>query len=202
MGPMLLAGIGGGLNLVNRLLNKPKTGRLNPAMYQNLLRFNNQAAAGVRNNAMLNATTANRGNAASIRQAAGAGRLPAGAMLSALGGANYNTARGVASIEPQIAEMRGQSDRNYFDLLNQYSQGQAQEQNEFTDMISGEIGNFTNLGMQGMFQNQMRSEMNPPAPTPGNGSNIPGVGRWSMQQPGMMRKIGMLMGAGYPMFGG
>lgn len=161
------------INYLSKKLNPPKSGMLDPSQYREMFMPN---AGAIRQGAMRNAAMSAAPAMSNIRRFGAAGRLPAGATLSAMKGAGYDAAQAGASVEPQIAEMQMQGNQNYFNAINQYSMGNQAVQNYQNESFSGDIGSMTKLAM--LWQSGYFDQ-------PGGGQQMgqaqPGVGG----QPGM-----------------
>lgn len=155
-------GIGAGMGLLNYFTgrkDKVKNPYENPAKYRDDLLMTPQNIAGIRNQANRNVNTQLMGTQAAIKQAGAANRMPAGAILSNLAGAQYQAARGAAEIEPQLAQQKQQSIMNYLQMQGQYNQGQIQanEANQGNrELVGNTLGSLAKLAIlynSGYFKN-------------------------------------------------
>ena len=146
-------GIGLGLGAINYLTGKKdkvKNPYVNPSQYRNDLLMTPQNISMLRNQAMQNVNSGLMVSQNRIGQMAAANRMPAGAALSGMAGAQYEAGRGAASIEPQIAEQKRRSFMDYINLQNQYGQGQMQvdQMNQQNRGLMGDtLGMLTKLAM-------------------------------------------------------
>ena len=147
--------IGQGLNAGVKALFPYKSGAVNPAQYKDQLTYSNQDINSMYGNTMQDigrrsASGLNLG-LSRINQAGSAGRLPAGAIMSGMAGAQYNNARGISEgasqLRPQLTNMQRQAMMNYYNLQNQYSMANAQARNQNVAGWRGDIGNMTKMGM-------------------------------------------------------
>ena len=126
-----------GLTALNMFRPQPAVGALDPSKYKELLMYSPKELAAIRRSTIgdlrSNINMMNMQNIAAIKQAGAAKRLPAGAVLSGIGGASYQGGRAFAEalprIEANIAKLKKSGQQNYFNALNQYNMALAMAQN-------------------------------------------------------------------------
>ena len=82
-----------------------------------------------------------------VKQAGAAKRMPSGAILSGMRGAQYKGAQAMAEGGAALQPHLNQSMMNYQNLMNQYGMGQAQERNQMISDVTGTLGNMTAIGL-------------------------------------------------------
>lgn len=180
--PLLLSA---GLNLGGMALNNifPKWfggqtdfKMLNPAQYKNQIVLDDGDIGGIRSNLTNQATDANALNAARIKQTGAANRLPEGATQSALAGASHNLAKGVASVEPQLQNMKRQSLLDYLNLQMMHDGRKLAHEtgnaNQSASFNQGALGSLSQLGL--LWSAGLFNKDNPSGNQPGN--PLPGLG--------------------------
>jgi len=147
--------IGYGMNAITKALFPVKSGAVDPAQYKNQLTYSNRDINNIYGTTMQDiarraASGLNLG-ISRINQAGAAGRLPTGAVMSNIAGAQYNMARGVSEgasqLRPSLLNMQRRSILDYYNLANRYSMAEAQARNQNIAGWRGDIGNLTKLAM-------------------------------------------------------
>lgn len=140
------------------LRRQPEFQGLDPAMFQDQLTLSDQDLAGIRQGAINRASRANIANVANIKQAGAAGRLPKGAVLSAISGSSQKLAEGVAGIEPGLQDVKRRSLLDFLNLKGDFDRrkmafesGQADKSNLFTQDTLGGLGKILILQRAGFF---------------------------------------------------
>lgn len=127
MALLTTAAIMGGSMLANKLFSKGFGGRtdfkmINPRGFRDDLVMNEGDVRAQRNQLMTQLGTSAAQQNAQIQSAGAAGRMPAGALLQALGGVQYNTAKGASGINAQLAGEKRKSLADYLGLQMNYDQ--------------------------------------------------------------------------------
>jgi len=157
-------GISAAVGGANYLLNKRKNPMVNPNQYRDKLLFDETDASkmrsGIGSQIMGRLLPAQSATQANIKQAGAAGRLPKGAILSSLAGANYNTARGVGdaftNLEPKLDEMKRNSFMDFMNMQNQYNAAEEETGAFNSNLIGDTVGTLGKLAVlynSGYFSN-------------------------------------------------
>ena len=122
----ILAAQGLGM-LGNRLFNqKPGVNfDIQPSQFLDELTLSDADLGKMRSQNLQNIGMMNLGNIQGIKQAGAARRMPAGAIVSGIGGAGYQAARGASAIEPQLKNAQIESYSNFLNLQQPYEMMKA-----------------------------------------------------------------------------
>lgn len=179
-------GISAGASALSNLFGKQKNPYMDPKYlekYREDMTMSDEELTQMRNVGMAQLTragaSANMANAAQIKQAAAVGRMPSGAALSNLAGANYQTARGIgesgAALEGNLRAQQMQGNEAFAQLMagaeGNYMTGQAMADNQNAQMWGGTIGNLGKIAL--LWQSGFFSPAGG-AGTPQNLSGAPG----------------------------
>ena len=155
--PVAPAAIIAGGNILSRFLGKKFFGQgdiLDPERFKKDLVLDDSDIGRIRGNILSRASQINAKNVAGIKQVGAAKRLPSGATQSAIAGASQNLGRGVASVEPQLQNLKRQSLMNFINLKLR-TQGltelQGRERAAFNQGTLGELGRIVTLWQAGFF---------------------------------------------------
>jgi len=135
--PLAMQGLGMlGKNLFNKNVNPGDLfGGVDPSQYKDEMTLDNNELGMLRSQNLRNVQDLNTKNVSEIQKLGAARRLPSGAIMSAIKGAGYETAKGASSIEPQLKQAQINSYGNYLQMLQPYqmAQANARMQNQASD---------------------------------------------------------------------
>jgi len=117
-----------GLGMLGGSLFNKKPGvnfGIEPSQFQDELTLNDADLGKMRSQNLSNVGMMNQQNIAGIRQAGAARRMPSGAILSGMGGASYQSARGAANIEPMLKQQQMDSYSNFLRLQQPFEMMKA-----------------------------------------------------------------------------
>jgi len=154
----ILAAQGIGM-LANKFLNKNPQAQfgIEPAQFQDELTLSDADLGRMRQQNLSNIGMMNQANIAGIKQAGAARRMPSGAILSGIGGASYQAARGAANIEPMLRQQQMDSYSNFLRLQQPYEMMKAgqgiantQQNNQFLGQGFGDMAKTVLLWKAGL----------------------------------------------------
>lgn len=132
--------IGSGLNKASQRRAKPAG--IDPRKHKDSLVIDQGDMALMRQGMLRGAADANLKNQSMIRRIGAGMKKPGRSVLSNLAGANYHTAKGVATAEGDLQALKQGSEERYFDRVNQYaaSEEEAARENAGIMDFTGEMG--------------------------------------------------------------
>lgn len=139
--------IGYGINQISKALSPNRPGMLDPRKYKDELTLSDSDIAAIRSGAVSRVQRSTMPLRSDVKQFGAARRLPAGAVYSGLKGVSYEGARGISEIEPEMVGLKLGSNRNYYDLLNQYTMAEEMARRENRLFSPEDIGELTRIVM-------------------------------------------------------
>lgn len=149
--------IAAGGKILESLINKPKNPYADPSKYKSGLTISEADISGIRGQFMNNLIGAKAASVGSIKQVGAGTRAPKGAVLDSLAGVSYNLAKGAASIEPKLQQMKLGSQEEYAKFLMRHEEGGKQAKSinrEKWANTFGDLGKIVLLWKAGYFDQE------------------------------------------------
>ena len=129
------------------MTGRRKNTMVNPDQYRDDIVLSDSMLGRLRGRARENIGAQTDRMAGQVKQYGAANRLPPGAVLSGIAGANYEGARGLAGIEPELAGMKRQSVLDYIGMKNQYEAGKEDVDAYNMNLLGDTVGTLGKLAV-------------------------------------------------------